>query len=121
MLKMTYTNILTTFFARFPLLEQKYLEEGDHIFGLPYLVFAFVFVPYIREMVEKNDVEAIIHVCDFLEEMAICEDDQVCNLMAVGVLEDILSERALVKTLKTYIKSKTEEWLLRLEKAYGWG
>lgn len=117
---MTYTNIIEELFAKFPLLEQRYFDEGDYIWGLPYLCYALVFVPYIREVVEENDIEVITHICDFLEEMAISEDDQVSNLMAVGVLEDILSERSLVARLKKYLKAKTNDWLLSLEKAYGW-
>ena len=117
---MIYTTVIESLFKRFPFLEQKYLEEGDYIFGLAHLCFPIVFVPYIREAVEHNDIEAIVRVCDFLEDMATSEDDQVSELLVVSVLETILSERSLVATLRKYFKVKTNEWLLSLEKAYGW-
>jgi len=59
-------------------------------------------------------------ICDFLEEMAISKDKKVSNLMAVGVLEDILPERSLIEILKKYLKVETKKWLVHLEKAYGW-
>jgi len=117
---MTYINILTVLFSRFPFLERKYLEEGYYIFGIAHPSLSIVFVPYIREIVEKNDVGAIAQVSEFLEDMAICKDEKVSELMVVSVLENILSERELLKTLKTYLKPKTAEWLLCLEKEYGW-
>ena len=120
MIKMTYTNIIATLFTRFPFLEQKYIEEGDYIFGLAHLSFSIVFVPYIKEVVESNDIEAIVQVCKFLEDMAICTDELVSELLVVSVLENILSERSLVAALKTHLKAKTKECLLSLEKAYGW-
>ena len=101
-------------------MEQRYLEEGDYIFGLPYLCYAFVFVPYIREVVENNDIENIIKVSEFLEDMANCEDKMVVELLAVSVFENIISERALIKILKKYLKAKTMELLLYLETFYEW-
>ena len=117
---MIYTNIIDTVLTRFPIVKQKYIDEGDHIWGLPYLCFSFVFVPYIREVVENNDIEEITQICDFLEEMALCEDGEVRNLLGVGVFEDILSERSLVAMLKKHLKSKTKEALLSFEKLCGW-
>jgi len=117
---MMYTNIIETLFTRFPFLEQKYLEEGDYIFGLAHLCFPIVFVPYIEEIVKNNDIEAIICVCEFLEDMAVCADEMVSELLVVSVLENILSERSLVLVLKKYLKVNTMGWLLFLEKAYGW-
>ena len=117
---MTYTNIIATLFVRFPFLEQRYIDEGDYIFGLAHLCYAFVFVPYIREVIENNDVGAIAQVSGFLEEMIVCTDELVSELAVVSVLENILPERSLVATLKTHLQAKTKEWLLSLEKAYGW-
>ncbi|MCL2679251.1 MAG: hypothetical protein FWF18_03055 [Dehalococcoidia bacterium] len=117
---MKYANLIETLFERFPFLEQKYIEEGDYIAGLAHLCYSFVFIPYIREIVENNDIENIIKVSEYLEDMAICEDEKVSELMVVSILENIVSERDLVKTLKAYLKPNTEEWLLNLEKAYGW-
>jgi hypothetical protein len=118
--KMVYATIIEALFARFPFLEQRYLEEGSYIFGLAHLCYSFIFVPYIREVIENKDILVIECVCDFLEDMAICEDELVSELLVVSVLETILSERALIKELKKYLKTETMGWLLYLEKAYGW-
>ena len=117
---MKYDNIIETLFKRFPFLEKKYLEEGDYIFGLAHLCFAFVFVPYIREVVENNNIRAIEQISEFLEDMENCTDELVRELMVVSILENILSERSLVSVLKKHLKTKTNEWLLHLEKTYGW-
>lgn len=117
---MIFANIIETLFTRFPFLEQKYIEEGDYISGLAHPSFSIVFVPYIRQVVENNDIDAIIQVCEFLEDMAICTDELVIEILAVSVLENIVSERSLVEALKKHLKVKTMEMLSFLEKAYGW-
>ena len=117
---MIFTNMIDLLFKRFPFLEQKYLEEGDYIFGLQHPCYSFVFVPYIREVVENNDIGAIEQICDFFEEMAICADELVSELLVASVLENIVSERNIIATLKKHLKPKTMERLSILEKATGW-
>jgi len=51
--------------------------------------------------------------------MATCEDELVINLLVVSVLEAILSERNLVKTLIAHLKTKTVGLLLFSENQTG--
>ena len=117
---MTFKNIIEILFVRFPFLEETYLEEGDYIFDLAHPSYSIVFIPYIRKIIVNDDIENIIKVCEFLEDMANCEDKMVVELLAVSVLENIISERALIKILKKYLKAKTMELLLYLETFYEW-
>lgn len=119
-IKMRYAEIIETLFKKFPFLEQRYLEEGEYILGLPHPIFSIVFVPYIRETVNNNDVWAIECVCEFFEEMANSIDEMVRELLMASVLENILPERTLIKTLKKHLKVMTMKLLLSMEKACGW-
>lgn len=117
---MTYNNIINSLFLQFPFLEKKYLDEGNYIKGLPHLCYSIVFVPFIRQTVFKNDKKMLITICNFMECMANSGDELVSELLAVSVLESIISERDLIKKLKQYMGLKTNQLLLILEEAYGW-
>ena len=117
---MTYDNLINLLFEKFPNLKQDYINEGEYIEGLPHLCYPIVFVPYIKEIITNNDLDNLLKICEFLEEMSICTEERVREVLIASILESILSERRLVERLKSYLKERTAEFLMLLEKTYGW-
>lgn len=93
---MTYDNLFENFKEKIPegmkFYEKKMKEcsvdetDGKHV------IFAMVIVPYIFHVVQNKEEEIIKKVFCFLEEMAICEDAEVENVLYVTILEDIVNE-----------------------------
>jgi len=121
MRKMKFENTINELFVRFPMLKEAYEEEGDHIEGLSHLCYAFVFVPFIRQTVLANDEAMIRSICEFMENMALSddEDELVSELLVVSVLENILYERDVINLLKPHLGAETLKLLISIEKAYG--
>ena len=118
---MIYNELISKLFIHFPMLKKQYNDEGDYIEGLPHLCYEIVFVPFIRRSCLDNDQDKIHLICDFLEIMANSKDELVSELLAVSVLESILSEREVIHLLKRYLGIHTKKLLTILEKKYGWG
>jgi hypothetical protein len=119
-MKMRYDNLIRDLLTEFPVLESFYIEEGNYIEGLPHLCFEIVFVPFVKQVCTFDDGIEISKICSFMEQMSISEDEMVQEVLAVSVLESILSEREVVGILKRHLKTHTLELLDLLEKEYGW-
>jgi hypothetical protein len=117
-LAMTYSNLIESLFENFPL-KKAYIDEGEYIAGLPHLVFSFVFVPFIKNVVVNDSVEEIKKICVFLEDMAVCDDKSVFDVLILSVLENLLYERRVVNILKPYLRQKSAQLLLEIEKTFG--
>ena len=117
---MEFNNMINELFIQFPVLSSVYEDEGDHIENLQHLTYGIVFVPFIRQSVCVNDQNAIRRICDFMECMAGSDDSLVSELLAVSVLESMLSERELINSLKQYLGTETLNILSVMEKEYGW-
>jgi len=119
---MKFDNMINELFVRFPMLRNEYESEGDYIKDLQHPCYAIVFVPFIRKVVFANDEDMIQSICNFMECMANSddEDELVSELLAVSVLESILSEREIISSLKPYFGAKTLKILSTMEKEYGW-
>ena len=117
---MKYENTISELFFQFPILKDVYENEGDYIKDLPHLCYEIVFAPFIRQSVLKNDKCMTRAICNYMECMASSNDNQVTELLAVSVLESLVSERAVISLLSPYIGEKTSNILNIMEKEYGW-
>jgi len=120
---MRFEDTIEELFASFPALRSKYEDEGDYINGLSHLCYEIVFVPFIRQAVFDGNENLIASICDYFERMAGSdnEDERVSELLAVSVLEPILSERELVRILKEHMGNLTLNLFTYMEKETGWG
>jgi hypothetical protein len=119
-MKLTYDNLTQDLLTMFPALENIYLEECEYVYDIQHLVFEIIFVPYIIQSCECFDDEEIEKICSFMEDMEVCEDENVENVLAVSVLEPLLNERSVAKLLKKYLKPHTLELFSLQEKDYGY-
>ena len=117
---MKFDNMINELFIRFPMLKSVYESEGDYIKDLSHLCYSIVFVPFIRQIVLTKDERAIRKICDFMECMETSEDEKVSELLGASVLENILSERELIGSLKPYLGTETLKLLSLMEKETGW-
>lgn len=105
----TFPEIRDTFMS--------YVEAQDGWDTGCFLTFEDVFMPYFYTLLDKNDEIMIAKVCKFIEDLYLLKDDYVCNVIVVGVLENLkssnfsnkASEILLENTLKEY--NEIEFWL----------
>jgi hypothetical protein len=119
-IKMIFENMISELFMRFPTLKAIYDKEGGYIENLQHPCFSIVFVPYIRNNIVENNIGVMQLICSFMELMALSEDKLVSELLAVSVLEPMLSEREMIEKLKIYSGKATLKLLSKMEKANGW-
>lgn len=113
---MNYNNILELLLIEFPELEKEMLEN-DYLHDLPHCFFDIIFVPYISNAC-KEKKELLSKVGDFLEQMAICSDIKVKELLNVSVLEPLVLERNVTPVLCKYLKKETIGELQYWEERY---
>lgn len=94
---MNYSNIHTFLPLRFPELRESY-EKEIHSFSdgqiLQYVLFPCIFHEYLNDLLKMNtDKEMMIRIFSFYEEMALCKDEEVNNLLQVALLECLWDEK----------------------------
>ena len=120
---MTYDNLFEDFKEAIPegmkFYEKKMKEcdvdetDGKHV------IFAMVIVPYIFHVVQNKEEEIIKKVFCFLEEMAICEDIKVQEVLDFTILENIVDEGPeILQQYKQYMGSNTLEQCEEVEQYF---
>ena len=117
---MKFGNMIDELLLRFPILKNTYESEGDYIENLQHLCYSIVFVPFIEKTVLTNDENMMQLICGFMEDMANSKDEMVLELLAVSILEPMLSEREIISSLKSSFGVRTLEIVFVIEKEYGW-
>ena len=115
-----YDNLINELFNQFPELESAYRREGEYIEGLPHLCYSIVFVPFIKQALHFGEEKNIRLICRFMEIMATSEDEKVQEVLAVSVLENMVGERNIIRSLRRYLGINTLKILTEMEKEYGW-
>lgn len=88
---MTFDSIIDSLLVEFPELRSPYREKEWYLGGLPYLVLAHIFVPYILELAKRDNASAALaNIFRFVERMLTCPDRRVRELADVSLLEDFL-------------------------------
>lgn len=109
--EMTYSDSVFQLLKWFPNMPiADYEEDMD----LPYVIYGEALTTYIKKLAVTNDANQLIRVFDFLEEMANCEDEEVQNLLQVGVLEVLWDDRQLYFIAHKYMHQKTADIFKRI-------
>ncbi|HOP10704.1 MAG TPA: hypothetical protein PK629_04335 [Oscillospiraceae bacterium] len=110
------SNLLGVYFPNLKQVIDAASEEDKEYYKIgSYILYGEVFNPYIRQLLlEEENPEEIEHVFDFLEKMAICEDQDVRNLLQVEILEFLWGKETHEKAFK-YMHSYTKQIYNKIE------
>lgn len=120
---MKYDELYKTFKEEIPegysfleLKEKEYLiDETDGI----HMAFGMVIVPYILHIVQNNKMLEINKVFSFLENMAICEDVKIKEVLDFTVLEQLADEgHDTLEQCKQHMKKNTLKHCEEIEKYF---
>lgn len=95
--------------------KENLIDETDGI----HIVFGMVIVPYILNIVQNNKMLEINKVFLFLENMAICEDIKIKEVLDFTVLEQLVDEgQDILEQCKQYMKKNTLKHCEEVEKYF---
>ena len=95
--------------------KENLIDETDGM----HVVFGMVIVPYILYIVQNNKTLEINKVFSFLENMAICEDIKIKEVLDFTVLEQLVDERQdVLGQCNQYMKKNTLEHCEEVEKYF---
>ena len=94
---------------------ENLIDETDGM----HIVFGMVIVPYILYIVQNNKMLEINKVFSFLENMAICEDIKIKEVLDFTVLEQLVDEgQDILEQCKQYMKKNTLKHCEEVEKYF---
>ena len=93
---------------KFPELKLKYedevnWQEGDDTGS--HVIYGDVFVPFIKEMLNKKNNEKLNEIFDFIEALLNMNDDYIEDVLSVSVIESIIYND--INLIKKHAKEKT--------------
>lgn len=118
--KMNYSNILEQLLFKFPELK-KDMDDNDYLQDLPHCFFDIILVGYIISACKNGDKNLLVRAGEFFEQMALCDDENVRELLNVSLLEPLVLEKEnVIPILKNYFGKETlkelKYWLKRYNK-----
>lgn len=119
---MDYNNIMAVLFEMIPEVKEEYNKRKqedlvDEDTG-KHMVFGLVIVPYILGEV-NSDGENIGKIFDFLEEMSLCDDVKVRELLDFTILEQFIDEgKEQLNKLKKFMHENTLSCCAEIEKYF---
>ena len=105
---MKYCELYTDFRALFPsqsvrfdrLAEEMSADESDGM----HIMFSFVVIPFVLELLREEDSEALKKAFHFFEEMASSSDASITEVLEFTVIENLMSNGiAIYETAKKYM------------------
>ena len=117
---MKYESLYRDFISLFPedksffdnLCKDQSVDEEDGM----HVVFGFVIVPYIRDIVKKNP-DKTKKAFDFFEKMENCGEPKIAEVLEFSVLEDLLADdKELVSLYSSYFGEETAKAATKLMK-----
>jgi len=87
-----YESAIQALINRFPELKLVYESNIDEYEDLPYVFYESVFVKYIIETANSNDENKLASIFKFIENLLLCGDDQIKNLVGVAIIESLYFE-----------------------------
>ncbi len=120
---MKYEELYKTFKEEIPeglsFLETKETENLiDETDGM-HIVFGMVIVPYILYIVQNNKMPEINKVFSFLENMAMCDDVKVKEVLDFTILEKLADEgHDTLEQCKQYMEKNTLKHCEKVEKYF---
>ena len=115
---MNYSNILEQLLLKFPELKSD-MDDNGHSQNLPHCFFDIVLVTHIISACKNGDKKFLIKAGDFFEQMAVCADEKVRELLSVSILEPLVLEKEnVIPILKTCFGKETLKELEYWQKRY---
>lgn len=103
-------------YSFFKVKEKECLIDGTD--GM-HIVFGMVIVPYILHIVQNNKMSEINKLFLFLENMAICEDVKITEVLDFTVLEQLVDEgHDTIEQCKQYMGKNTLMHCEEIEKYF---
>lgn len=102
-MEITNQNLVEQLRLAFPEIDDRFEEEvrswnGD--FPGNYNVFAFVFGPYLKtELAKDNNYDFRIRLCEFMEQVCKSRDKDAINVLWLKVFKQLLADASTVKSL----------------------
>ena len=113
-------EILNNFLIKtFPELKEIYESEiewqdGDKTGA--HIVYGDVFMPYLREVIDKYEISKIQEIFIFIEKILAFNDEYAEEVVCFSILEMLNSEQ--IEICRPYMKKITLRCLREIEKAY---
>lgn len=120
---MNYDKLYTEFKVAVPecigFCEEKELENSvDSTVGI-HVSFGMVIVPYILCIVDNREETVIPKVFDFMEQMALCQDIKVQEVLDFTILEQLADEgHDKLQELKKYMSMNTLQHCKKIEQYF---
>lgn len=117
-----YRKLDKALLEAFPELKEAYIKKIGRGWSDPkfrpgqYIVFGFVFNPYLIEIIESADKKKLSRIFTFIEKLASSEDKKVVDLVKVEILERLTDKQEWWTTAKKYMGPKTLELSKETEK-----
>ncbi len=93
----------------------NFIDESDG----PHVTFGMVIVPYILACVQKNNIRIVQKIFSFLEDMAMCEDVKINEVLDFTILEQIADQgHNILDQCKQYMGENTLQHCEKVEKYF---
>ena len=103
---LNYSNYIAVLQSKFPELDWS-SDTTKEMLDLPYILLGYIFIPFIKESLLKNVRSNIKRIFDFLEEMAMSDDEEVRNILQVGILEALWDDAHIFCLAQKNMRSRT--------------
>jgi hypothetical protein len=122
-MEITSQNLIDELRMAFPEIETRYQEEVLSWNGESpgnYNIFAFVFKPFIKEeLAKENSSDFLGRFCEFLERVCSSDDKEAINVIWLKIFKLLLADPSTVKRLWPLLGSTTKANLA--DAALRWG
>ena len=118
---MKYNTLYEEFLSLFPNDVEWLREKASEALVEPsdgmHVMFGMVVIPFVVELLEREDEKKLTIAFDFFEKMANAEDSMISEVLEFTILEDIISRgKVTLDKCKRYMKKKTLNSCLVIEK-----
>ncbi len=79
---------------------REFMEKGKHtdVYWLPYFTFGYI-NRYIKDCYEKKEYDKINYILEYLDKVALSEDEEVSTLLVLWFLENLDNQKDLLPDL----------------------
>lgn len=113
---MHYNDLSDILVYTFPHLEKEvevFLSSDGKLY---HVLYEEILCPYVNDLLQNDSENELKSVFDFYEKLAVCEDDEVKNLLQVTLLENLMDNKKLYKKAEKYMHTNTRLICKSIEK-----
>jgi len=123
MCQLNEKNIVVKLLYSIPEIREEYeleFEWWDGEFPGLHNIFGDVFNPFLIRLIKNNNnLNLLKRTFEFLENMAISNDDNVKNVLSVTVLENLGDDKKILNKSFEYMGANTKKLSLEIEESLG--